>query len=366
MSSGADRGGEQVEAGVKKAARGALYGAAAVLGTLIFVKYLLPALWPFLLAFLTAALCEPAVEFFSEKCHLRRGIASAFCVLTVLSSLVGFFLLVVVRLVDEAAGLLEALPRLTAGLPQVLERLEAAFRHVIASAPEGVRAYMEDAAKAAGERAAQIPARLSEWALSKLRTAAVGAPGTVLAVATYGIGSFFISSGFPSVKAFLARQVPDGMRKTAHSVKEDLLDSLGRWLRAEAALVGITFVQLTAAFTVLGVEYGAVIALLTALIDALPVFGTGAVLLPWAAASLLGGDTARAWGLLITYLIVTLVRQCLEPKLIGDQFGVSPAAALLAMYAGFRLCGVAGMVLFPFGLMLLNQMNTKGYIKLWK
>ena len=355
-----------MEAGVRRAARTALYAAAAVLGAVIFVKVLLPMLWPFLLAFLTAALCEPAVEFLSEKAHLRRGIASALCVLTVLSSLVGFFLLVVVRLLDEAAGLLEALPRLTAGLPQVLERLESVLRRVTAAVPEGARGYLEEAMRAAGERAVQIPARLSEWALARLRAVAAGAPGTILAVATYGIGSFFISSGFPSVKAFLARQVPDGMRKTAHTVKEDLLDGLGRWLRAEAALVGITFAQLTAAFTVIGVEYGAVIALLTALIDALPVFGTGAVLLPWAAASFLGGDTARASGLLITYLLVTLVRQCLEPKLIGDQFGVAPAAALLAMYGGFRLCGVAGMVLFPFGLMILNQMNAKGTVKLWK
>ena len=355
-----------METGVKKTVRWALTGALAVLGMVLFVKLLLPALWPFLLAFLTAALCEPAVEFFSEKCHLRRGIASVLCVLTVLSSLVGFFLLVVVRLLDEAAGLLEALPRLTAGLPQVLERVEDVFRRVTAAVPEGARGYMEDALEAAGERAAQIPARLSEWALGRLQSAAAGAPGTILAVATYVIGAFFLSAGFPSVKAFLARQVPDRMRKTVHSVKEDLLDGVGRWLRAEAALVGITFAQLTAAFTVIGVEYGAVIALLTALIDALPVFGAGIVLLPWAAVSFLGGDTARASGLLITYLIVTLVRQCLEPKLIGDQFGVAPAAALLAMYTGFQLCGVAGMALFPFGLMLLNQMNTKGYIKLWK
>ena len=355
-----------METGGKKAVRAALYGAGAVLGVVLFVKYLLPILWPFLLAFLTAAICEPAADFLSEKCHLRRGVASALCVTIILASLVGFFLLVVVRLIDEAAGLLEELPRLTAGLPQVFERVELAFRRMIASAPEGVREYIEGAVDAIGQRAAEIPAQISGWALGKLRAAAAGAPGTVLAVATYVIGAYFISAGFRSVKTFLARQIPESMRKTAHSVKGDLLDGVGRWLRAEAALLGVTFVELTAAFTVMGVEYGAVIALLTALIDALPVFGAGIVLLPWAGVSLLAGEAGRAWGLVITYLVVTLVRQCLEPKLIGDQFGVAPAAALLAMYAGFRLCGVMGMVLFPFGLMLVNQMDTKGYIKLWK
>ncbi len=347
-------------------ARVCLWALGTAAAVWVFLKFLLPCLWPFLLAFLTAAVCEPAVGFLSDRCHLRRGIASAFCVLVILASLVGFFLLVVVRLADEAVGLLEELPQLAAGLPEVLRRVELLLRRAAESVPAGVREYLDGAMRAAGERAAEIPAALSAWALGKLRAAAAGAPGTLLSLATYAIGSFFISAGFPSIRAFLARQVPASLGKTVHSVKEDILDGAGKWLRAETALLGVTFLELTAAFTVMGVEYGAVIALLTALIDALPVFGTGAVLLPWAAVNFIAGDTRRGWGLAITYLLVTIVRQCLEPKLIGDQFGVAPAAALLAMYTGFRLCGVAGMVLFPFGLMLLNQMNTKGYIKLWK
>ena len=348
--------------GGRHAVRAVLTVGGIVLGALVFARFLLPCLWPFL----TAAVCEPAAAFLSDRCRLRRGVASAVCVTVFLASLTGFFLLVVVRLFDEAAGLMEELPRLTEGLPRVLDRVEFTLRRLIASAPQGARAYLAGAMEAAGERAAQIPAELSAWALDKLRALAAGAPGTLLAVGTYVIGAYFISAGFDSVRAFLARQIPERMRQNVRTVKKDLLDGVGRWLRAEAALVGITFAELTAAFTVLGVEYGAVIALITALVDALPVFGVGAVLLPWAAASFIAGDTGRASGLLITYLLVTLVRQCLEPKLIGDQFGVAPAAALLAMYAGFRLAGVLGMVLFPFALMLLNQMNTKGIIKLWK
>ncbi len=341
---------------------------AALIGALVFCffRWLLPCLMPFALAFLTAALCEPAVKLLSERAHLRRGAASALCVLTVLASLLGFFLLVVVRLVDEAVGFVGELPRLASSLPGLIERLENAFSRLSQAAPPSLRGYLDEALKSVGQRAAQFPAALSAWALSKLSSAAAGAPGTVLSLATYAIGSFFISAGFPSIRAFLIRQVPPHARDTARAVKADVLDSVGRWLRAEAALLGITFLELTAAFLLMGVEYAAVIALLTALIDALPVFGTGVVLLPWALASFLTGGTTRAVGLLVTYLLVTVVHECLEPKLIGDRFGVAPAAALFAMYAGFKLFGVAGMVLFPFLLMLLNQMNAKGTIRLWK
>ncbi len=350
----------------RPALRGLFRVLGAVLAGYVLLKFLLPCLIPFILAFATAAICEPVVCFLTDRAHLRRGIASAVCVLVILASVAGFFLLVVVRLADEAVGLVTSLPRLASGLPDIIERVELTVKRVTESVPEGLRSYADAAVDAVAARAAQIPAELSAWALGRLSSAAARAPGTLLTLATWVIGSFFISAGFGEIRAFLIRQIPAHARDTARGLKRELLTGLGRWLRAEAALLGVTFAELTAAFTLMGVEYGVVIALLTAVIDALPVFGCGTVLLPWAAASLIEGRAGRAAALAATYLAVTLVHSCLEPKLIGNEFGVAPAAALLAMYAGFKLTGVAGMVLFPFGLMILNQLNTKGYVKLWK
>lgn len=348
------------------AVRIALWAVGLIVGGTLFFRFLLPCLFPFLLAFATAAICEPVVDFLTERAHIRRGIASALCVLVILSSVAGFFLLVVVRLADEAVGLVMSLPRLASGLPDIIRRVELTLDRVMDSAPEALRDYLDAAVNAIAQRAAQIPAALSQWVLERLSSAASRAPGTLLTLATWAIGSFFISAGFDDIRAFLIRQIPVSARDTARGMKRELLTSLGRWFRAEAALLGVTFAELTAAFMLMGVEYGVVIALITALIDALPVFGAGIVLLPWAGAALLEGHTGRAVALAVTYLVVTLVHSCLEPKLIGSEFGVAPAAALLAMYAGFKLTGVAGMVLFPFGLMLINELNTKGYVKLWK
>lgn len=349
-----------------QAARAALWVLGLIAGGYVFFRFLLPCLLPFLLAFVTAAICQPVVGFLTDKVHLRRGIASAMCVLVILASVAGFFLLVVVRLADEAMGLVMSLPRLASGLPEILRRVELALSRAMDSAPQALREYMDSALDAAADRAAQIPAALSGRALEWLSSAASRAPGTLLTLVTWAIGSFFISAGFDDIRAFLVRQIPPHARRTASDMKKELLTGVGRWLRAEAALLGVTFAELTAAFLLMGVEYGVVIALITALIDALPVFGAGIVLLPWAGAALIEGHTGRALGLAVTYLVVTLVHSCLEPKLIGNEFGVAPAAALLAMYAGFKLTGVMGMVLFPFGLMLLNQLNAKGYVKLWK
>ena len=108
------------------------------------------------------------------------------------------------------------------------------------------------------------------------------------------------------------------------------------------------------------------IAAVTALIDALPVFGTGVVLVPWAIFCLLLGNTGRAIGLIICWAFVNLVRSCTQAKLLGDQIGLDPIASLAAIYVGWRVCGVWGMLLFPILLVTVQQLNDRGVIRLWK
>lgn len=338
---------------------------AALLGW-VSIKFLLPCLAPFLIAFATAALSEPVVRYLTDKLNLRRPIASALCVLIILLSVVGFVLLVLTRLFDEAVGLLQELPELAAGLTDVMARVERAAQRFVTSLPPAVRDYADAALENLGSKLLELPTTLSAAALESLGRMAERAPATALFCVTYAIGSFFISISYPEVLAFIGRQLPERWREKAVNIKSELREGLGKWLRAELTLMAITFAVLTASFALMGVEYGAVIALVTAFIDALPVLGSGVVLLPWALALLLGGETGRALGLFMTYLVALLTRSCLEPKLLGDSFGVDPAAALLALYAGFKLCGVTGMVLFPIILMMVSHLNRKGYIKLWK
>ena len=103
-----------------------------------------------------------------------------------------------------------------------------------------------------------------------------------------------------------------------------------------------------------------------ALIDALPVFGTGIVLLPWAAGCLLLGRTRRGLGLLAVWIVTSLVRSCTQARLLGDQIGLDPLCSLLSVYIGWRVCGVWGMLLFPLLCMVLIQLNERGVLRLWK
>ena len=128
----------------------------------------------------------------------------------------------------------------------------------------------------------------------------------------------------------------------------------------------ITFCELTVALWLLGAENFVVIALIIAAFDIIPVCGSGGVLIPWAVFSLVQGRFAFGAGMLIVYIIITVIRQIIEPKIVGDQVGLPPVITLMAMFLGVRFMGVFGLFAFPVALVILKNLNDNGYIRLFK
>ena len=141
---------------------------------------------------------------------------------------------------------------------------------------------------------------------------------------------------------------------------------LGRYVRSQLLLMLITFAELCVAFTLLGIDYGLLLSAATAVIDALPVFGVGTVLLPWAAYSFLMGNFSLGVGLVITYGAATVLRSCLQAKLLGDQLGLHPLVSLVSIYVGYRAMGVGGMILLPIAATVLKKLNDSKMLRLWR
>ena len=328
-------------------------------------RFLLPWAAPFLLAFAIAALMEPLVRLLVRH-GWRRGAAAGLVSLGVLglliwgvSALAGWG----ISAVSDFAG---EVPALMTGLAQGLDGLEGRVLDMIDSAPEEVADTLRLALDAVGETLYGLPGQLSQWALDAVRRLAGRSPDLLLFAVTAVIGSYFSSAAFPRVLAFLSAQVPESLRERLSGLGGDLKGSFGGWLRAQGILMGITFFELLLAFWLLGVRSPVGVAAVTAFVDALPIFGTGVVLAPWALYSLLLGDLPRGIGLLVTWGAVSLVRSCIEAKLLGDQIGLDPLASLAAMYVGWRVWSVWGMLLFPLLLVTLRQLNDKGVLRLWK
>ena len=342
-----------------------LYTAAAVGAIWLAVRFLLPWTAPFLLAFSLAALMERPVRALARR-GLKRSAAAGIFTLALLGLIIWAAAALTAWAVSAATGFAGELPGLMESLGRGLSSLERTALAYIAAAPEGVSAYLESAMDAVAGLLYSLPERLSQWALDAVARAAQNSPDMILFAVTAGIGTYFLSASFPRVIAFLMAQLPSELRRKLEGLGRDLKSSFGGFFRAQLILMAMTFFELLLAFLLLNVKGAAALAAVTALVDALPVFGTGLILLPWAAYSLLLGETGLGLGLVISWAAVNLIRNCVQAKLLGDQIGLDPIASLMAMYVGWRVWHVWGMLLFPSLLVTICQLNDRGLIKLWK
>ena len=341
------------------------YGAVAAL-VWAGVRYALVWLLPFLLALGLAMLLEPLMERARRGLRLKRGFTAAVVTLVLVGGLLAVLIVVLVQAVEQALALLSSLPEMLAGLPEALELVQARVSDFCAACPEGLRRWAEGALADLPQLASSLAGQASSAALRGLSSLMAALPGLFLACGTTVLAVFFTLTAYPQVMAFLRRQLPARWRGRAGGVKASVLDTLGKWLRAECILLLVTFLQLLAGLVLLRQEYALLLALLIALIDALPVFGTGTVLLPWAAVLCVAGNVPRGIALAALYAVIAVVRSVLEPKIVAAQVGLPPLVALAAMYVGFCIVGVAGMILLPLAVLVVKQLHDGGFVGLWR
>lgn len=329
------------------------------------VRYLLRWLLPFLLALALAAAVEPVIAWCRRRMGLKRGVTAAVVTIAVTGAILALAAVIVWQLIRQAAELLGQLPGLLAGLPGMTEDLRQRLEDFCAACPQGLRSWLEEVPALLGTLAAGVAQRASGACITAAAALAAALPGVFLFCGTTALAVFFTAGSYPRVMAFFRRQLGHRLDR-ARGVKANLLSTLGKWCRAQAILLGVTFCELLAGFLLMGQRYALLLAAVTALVDALPVFGTGTVLLPWAAVCLLAGQAPRAVALAALYAVISAVRSLLEPKVMAAQAGLPPLASLAAMYAGFRALGVAGMILLPMALLFVKQLHDEGYVGLWK
>lgn len=331
----------------------------------LFVRFLLPWTAPLIIAFIAAAIMEMPVRALVKR-GWKRSFASGAMTVAVLGGLTWLTVWLAYRAIGAATDFAVRLPELMEGLSRTTESISAKIEQLAAGSPEGVGEYIQTAYASIGSTVSELPAMLSRKALDMIGRAAQRSPDTLLFSITAAIGSFFVSASFPRTVAFIAAQLPEELKSKLSLLRHYLKGSFSGLVRSQIILMGITFFELVAAFLLMGVKNAPVIAIVTAVIDALPVFGTGIVLLPWAAWCFLDGNIPWALSLLISYGVINIVRNCVQAKLLGDQIGLDPVMSLLAVYVGFKVWGVGGMLLFPVLFVTLRQLNELGIVKLWK
>lgn len=337
----------------------------SILGLISYIvlKRLVPMLMPFIAALAIAALLDPAVTALEQHMNGRRDRAAAAVLLLFYGSFLGIMIFLGNRIFTCIQEHGEKLPVfynevIAPWLSRFFTLLESSFPgHSIhiSSLGSSLDHAMESAAKA-------LSSGLIGWGASVI----VGVPSLLVDILAAVAASFFLTGSYHQVTSFLMRQLPDRQRLFLTAAWASMKNVTVRLAKAYALLMLFTFAQLYAGFCVLGVPMRFTAACLITLVDILPVLGTGTVLLPWAFIAWVLGSKSLGFGLICLYLLITVIRQSLEPKVIGFQMGLHPALILLCMFAGGKLLGMGGVFLFPIAATVAAELNEDGMIRLFK
>lgn len=332
-----------------------LTAAAAAAALWVGVVFLLPPLLPFLLALLAARAVRKPAAFLQERCRLPRPLAAGIA-LTALLALVIALLWGLGRVLwSELGRFAGALPEMLASLAGPMGRLRQWLLDLSQRLPEALREPVRQNVQSFFQNGSVVAERAAEALFSLASGTVSRLPDLFLFLVTTVLASFLACGQYENICGFFRRQIPVTWRNRYQAVLACLRSTLAVWLQAQLKLLGISFLVLSAGLWMLQVDFPLLFGGLIALIDALPLFGAGTVLIPWSVLSFLRGDTGLGVGLALVYAAVYVVRSVLEPRLIGRQVGLPPLVTLLAIYAGYRFAGVGGMILFPVGAMVFKQ-----------
>lgn len=342
-----------------------LYWGLLLLGVFLGVKLLLPVVMPFILAYGLAWALDRPIRTLTVGMHLPKGISTMLCVLLAAIFSGGLLLLLgagiaagLRSLSGTAAAFLneELLPTASCCLEQLeelVERIAPTFGTAVENGTQALLGVLRDSVL-----------HLSGGVLAALGTGLAALPSILMKVLITLIAAVFMAMDFPQIKKFLRRLFPEEARPFLAEAERFFGRTAPRCTGAYLLLFCLTFCELAAGFWLLHIPQSLSAALLIALLDILPVLGTGTVLLPWAALAFWQRQGSLGMGLLLLYGVITLIRQFLEPRLLGKQIQVHPVLTFLGMLVGLRFFGILGVFLLPMGLAFLRQLHICGLIHL--
>lgn len=337
----------------------------AVISMIIFFafSYLLPYLAPFVIGIIVAIALRRPVDWLTKKTRIPRGIWSAVLVIFTLVSLISILSFVIYKLYGEFSSFLSSLPSYVPSITSAFSSINSKIIDIAGNLPESFKASIT-----------KLPETLATSAIDLLTNAvsgtagktAVSLPGILVSFIVTIVSCCFITKDYYDISAFIKRQLSERSWMVLSEAKNMFVSNILKLLRSYLLLMTITFCELAIGLSLIGFNYSIVLALLIAVVDILPILGTGTVLIPWGVFLLITGDVVKGICVLVLYAFIAFVRNILEPKIIGKNIGLPTLAVLVAMYVGLKLFGFIGMIGLPITLIIIKNLQDNGYIRIWK
>ncbi len=343
----------------------AVYWAIIIGLILLTTNYLFGLIWPFLLAFLFSWMLRPLIRLLTNHCHFRHSIAVAFSLVAFFGIAGGILVVVTLNIVSWIQQLVVWLPDLYTdtilpAMQTLVDNIQQFVARLDPNALNIVQSIFENAINS-------ISSSVSKFSLQAVRFISgqlTQVPGRFVSFILCIIATIFFTADFNHITGFILRQLPDRTRTLVIKAKETFFHVLRHYGKSYGIIMLVTFIELLIGLLLLRQPHAVLIAALIAIVDIFPIVGAGLILIPWAIISLLIGSTGTGLGLLALYIFMTVVRQALEPRVVGHQVGLHPLVTLVSMFVGGKLFGAFGFFGCPIACAILKSLDDAGVINI--
>lgn len=357
----------------------------------LFMRFAFWPLFPFIFAFFVAMLFQKPLRALTKRIPVKRGFAALLMTTFTALMLIGIIALAGTSVVSEIKGVIDTLMQTFENIPDFINQAEAWLLNLVDKLPQAIGAPL---AVSVSDLADSLMTAFKEGSanelpptgtnllgldfsallkpLSGVISKAGKVPSILIAIVITFIATCFITADYDRIVRFIKRQFPAKKRETLSKTKALTMSTLSKMCKAYCLIICITCTELIIglyALKLIGVYGGSyifTIAIATAVVDIMPILGSGTVLIPWGIGSLLMGNIGLGIGILVLYVIISVLRQYIEPKLVAGQLGLPPIATLMSMYLGLKIFGVLGMFILPITITILKVLNDDGIIHIWR
>jgi len=321
----------------------------------VFVPKLLRFFIPFVIAFIISAIANPIVRFMEKKIKISRKFSSVFMIIVVLGGVVGMLYLLVAFLVKQTINLYEDRFALYNEVATILDNFTNRLGGIFEKLPDGLQNALSAMQDSLSSWAKNFLANIELPGISTLGSYVGSVVEIIFFVIITILAAYFLTAERDNMAEWLAGVLPDSVKNYYHMVMDSFKKAVGGYFKAQFKIMLILITIMFVGFEIMDISYSFLLASLIAFLDFLPVFGTGVILWPWILIDVVVGDYKQAIFLGITYLVCQLIKEILQPKMVGDSIGINPMAALLYMFIGYRFAGVVGMIIgIPVGMICVS------------
>ena len=332
-----------------------MIAAGALLVVVLLVPKVILFFIPFLIGWIIASIANPLVSFLEKKLRIRRKAMSVFVIVLAITAVGAALYLLVSELFKQGVAMINDLPNIWENFEQDLDGLSDKWNVFYKRLPVDIQATLSDLYANMSTYIGDIVNKLGSPAMNAVGNFVKSIPSAIISTIMCLISSYYFVAEREEIYHYFRAHIPLSIQQKWQIGFRSMKRSVGGYFLAQFRIELWIYLLLVTGLIILGVKYAFLLALLIAVLDLLPVFGTGTILVPWAAFHIFAGNYRMAAGLLIIWGVGQLVRQLIQPKFIGDTIGVKPLPTLFLLYIGYRFFGVIGMIIaVPIGMIIMN------------